>query len=56
MAGLLAHGVRLPSVLRHTGMDCLDDVWTDWGAEDHRQWVSLVGGLAIGACGYRQYC
>lgn len=49
VTGLLADGVRLPLVLGHSGVDVLDDVGTDGGAEDLGKDLSGAGGLAIGA-------
>jgi hypothetical protein len=44
---LLAHGVRLSLVLRHTGVNLLDDIRTDGRSEDSRQGQSSPAGLAI---------
>lgn len=49
VAGLLADGVRLPLVLGHAGVDVLDDIRADRGAEDLGEDLSGAGGLAIGA-------
>lgn len=49
MTGLLADGVRLPLVLGHAGVDVLDDIRADGGAEDLGEDLGGAGGLAIGA-------
>ncbi len=49
MTGLLADGVRLPLVLGHAGVDVLDDIRADGGAEDLGEDLGGTGGLAIGA-------
>jgi len=49
VAGLLADGIRLPLVLGHAGVDVLDDIRPDRGAEDLGKDLSGAGGLAIGA-------
>jgi hypothetical protein len=49
VTSLLADGVRLPLVLGHAGVDVLDDIRADGGAEDLGEDLSGAGGLAIGA-------
>lgn len=49
MTGLLADGVRLALVLGHAGVDVLDDIRADRGAEDLGEDLGGTGGLAIGA-------
>ena len=49
MASLLADGVGLSLVLGHSGVDVLDDIGPDGGAEDLGEDLSGTGGLAIGA-------
>ena len=49
VTGLLADGIRLPLVLGHAGVDVLDDIRADRGAEDLGKDLSGTGGLAIGA-------
>jgi hypothetical protein len=49
VARFLAHGIRLPPVLRHAGVDRLNDIRSNWRAEDSGKRMGLVRGLAIGA-------
>lgn len=49
MTSLLGDGVGLSLVLGHAGVDVLDDIRADRGAEDLGEDLSGAGGLAIGA-------
>lgn len=49
MTSLLAHGIRLALVLRHTSVHMLDDIWADGHLEDLGEGSRSVGGRAIGA-------
>lgn len=46
MTSLLAHGVRLPLVLRHAGVHLLDDIGANGAGEDLRHGVGLAAGAA----------
>ena len=49
VTGLFADGVRLALVLGHAGVDVLDNIRADRGAEDLGEDLGGTGGLAIGA-------
>lgn len=49
MTSLLAHGIWLPLVLGHSGVDLLDDIRTDGGLENGREGGRAPAGSAIGA-------
>lgn len=46
VASLLAHGVRLPLVLRHAGVHLLDNIGADGAGEDLGHGVRLAAGAA----------
>lgn len=49
MTSLLTHGIRLPLILGHSGVDLLDDIRTDGGLENGREGSCGPTGSAIGA-------
>jgi len=47
MTGLLAHGIWLPLVLGHAGVNLLDDIRTNRSLENARKGSSISAGSAI---------